>query len=130
MIARHLAAARPIVEALCVETDEAIGTSHIDITTDALVGPFGPEPSVVAVHLDDAANEFVPQDSMEAHVALKDFEVGVAHAGTEDFDQGKVGQRLGDGNVPDLAVRVAGVGDQVGQHAMVSGVYYCTHLKV
>lgn len=47
----------------------------------------------------------MPQHSSEAHVALQDFQVGVADAGAEDFNESVVGRGDGrDGTRAECAV--------------------------
>ena len=121
VIARHLTASCPIIEAFAVVTNVAVGASDVDVATDPLIHPFGLDLGIVSIHLHDAADEFMAQDAMESHVPLQDLEVGIAHTCTKDLDEGKVRGRLGDGDAPHLAVGIAGVGNHVGQHGSLLG---------
>lgn len=83
-----------------------IAAAQVNITANSHTQPLVPESIVgLAMKLHHPAHELVPQHSSEAHVALQDFQVGVADAGAEDFNESVVGRGDGrDGTRAECAV--------------------------
>jgi hypothetical protein len=72
----------------------------------------------IVVQLHDASYKFVAQHPHKAHVALHDFQIGVADSGAEDSNEGVVGRgNGGEGKCAECAV-----GEWIGVGGVVVGM--------
>ncbi|VEU33841.1 unnamed protein product [Pseudo-nitzschia multistriata] len=77
-----------------IGANPAGSATNVDVSTDSLSHPPLSQFLALGIHLRDDPHKFVAKNPRESHVALEDFQIGVADPCSQDPDQSFVGEGL------------------------------------